>query len=33
VLRDENKKAVFWEDLKNIKAKYEENFQVKNVDS
>jgi DNA polymerase len=33
VLRDENKKDAFWEDLKNIKKKYEETFDNKNIDS
>lgn len=33
VLRDANKKAAFWEDLKSIKEKNEEIFQTKNVDT
>ena len=33
VLRDVNKKAAFWEDLKSIKEKNEEIFQTKNVDT
>lgn len=33
ILRDENKKPLFWQDLKDIKRKHEEIFQIKNIDT